>query len=90
MSRVGHLSGTLGAGSLDVIMCISVLEHLWDPQVALTEFRRLTAPGGVCLFNVPSWRGKRFLEFSAFRLGFSPREASDSPISESRLVRQSI
>ena len=24
--------------------------------------------------NVPSWRGKRFLEFSAFRLGLSPAE----------------
>jgi hypothetical protein len=26
------------------------------------------------LLNVPSWRGKRFLEFSAFRLGLSPAE----------------
>lgn len=29
-------------------------------------------PDGTCLINVPSWRGKRFLEFSAFRLGLSP------------------
>ena len=33
--------------------------------------------GGVCLVNVPSWRGKRFLEFSAFRLGLSPAEEID-------------
>ena len=39
---------------------------------ALREFHRITRPGGICLFNVPSWRGKRFLEFSAFRLGLSP------------------
>ncbi len=60
--------------SLDVILCISVLEHLWEPQRALAEFRRLLAPGGVCLVNVPSWRGKWFLEYSAFRLGLSPAE----------------
>ena len=62
----------LSSKSLDVILCISVLEHLWEPSAALAEFRRLLAPGGVCLLNVPSWRGKRFLEFSAFRLGLSP------------------
>lgn len=60
--------------SLDIILCISVLEHLWNPLTALAEFRRLLAPGGVCLINVPSWRGKWFLEYSAFRLGWSPVE----------------
>ena len=35
------------------------------------------ASGGVCLVNVPSWRGKRFLELSAFRLGLSPAEEMD-------------
>ena len=34
---------------------------------------RLLVPGGVCLINVPSWRGKRYLELSAFKLGFSPK-----------------
>ena len=64
----------LESQSLDVILCISVLEHLWEPASAIAEFRRLLAPGGVCLLNVPSWRGKWFLEYSAFRLGFSPAE----------------
>jgi len=64
----------LDSGSLDAILCISVLEHLWEPAATLSEFRRLLAPGGVCLLNVPSWRGKWFLEFSAFRLGLSPAE----------------
>jgi SAM-dependent methyltransferase len=58
----------------DVVLCTSVLEHLWDPQRALDEMRRMLAPGGVCLLNVPSWRGKWFLELSAFRLGLSPAE----------------
>jgi len=67
----------LRSESLDVILCVSVLEHLWEPLRALREFRRLLAPGGTCLVNVPSWRGKCFLEFSAFRLGLSPAPEMD-------------
>jgi 2-polyprenyl-3-methyl-5-hydroxy-6-metoxy-1,4-benzoquinol methylase len=44
--------------SLDIVLCISVLEHLWEPLDTLSELRRLVAPGGVCLVNVPNWRGK--------------------------------
>jgi len=57
--------------SLDVVLCISVLEHLWEPLETLAELRRIVAPGGACLVNVPSWRGKRFLELSAFRFGLN-------------------
>ncbi len=67
------LSGAPSA-ALDVVLCISVLEHLWEPEHAIREFRRMLAPGGVCLLNVPSWRGKRFLEYSAFKLGLSPAD----------------
>jgi 2-polyprenyl-3-methyl-5-hydroxy-6-metoxy-1,4-benzoquinol methylase len=63
--------------SLDVVLCLSVLEHLWEPDAMLAECRRLLAYGGTLLINVPSWRGKRALEFSAFRLGLSPREEMD-------------
>ena len=63
--------------SLDVVVCNSVLEHLWEPLVALKEFRRALAPGGTALINVPSWLGKSFLETSAFRLGLSPAEEMD-------------
>jgi SAM-dependent methyltransferase len=79
--RVTVIEGTLPDAlraidddSLDVVLCISVLEHLWDPVSLLRELRRVAASGAVCLVNVPSWRGKRFLEFSAFRLGLSPAE----------------
>jgi 2-polyprenyl-3-methyl-5-hydroxy-6-metoxy-1,4-benzoquinol methylase len=58
--------------TFDLVLCLSVLEHLWQPEVMLTECRRVLAPGGLLLVNVPSWRGKRFLEFSAFRLRLSP------------------
>jgi SAM-dependent methyltransferase len=73
----GPLPDTLAqllTASLDVILCISVLEHLWEPQQALAEMHRIARPGGVCLVNVPSWWGKWFLELSAFRLGLSPAD----------------
>ncbi len=68
---------SLEASSLDVLLCISVLEHLWEPEQALVELRRLLAPGGVALINVPTWRGKFFLEAAAFRLRMSPPEEMD-------------
>jgi SAM-dependent methyltransferase len=71
----GELPGVLEKlqdRSLDVILCMSVIEHLWEPVETLRHFRRLLRPGGVCAINVPSWRGKRALEISAFRLGLSP------------------
>jgi SAM-dependent methyltransferase len=76
----GQLPGVLAGlpdRSLDVILCMSVLEHLWEPGQALSHFRRLLRPGGVCAVNVPSWAGKRALEFSAFRLGLSPASEMD-------------
>ena len=63
--------------SLDVAMCVSVLEHLSDPLASLMALRKVLRPDGVCLVNVPSWRGKWFLETSAFKLGLSPREEMD-------------
>jgi SAM-dependent methyltransferase len=65
------------SASLDIVLCISVLEHMWDPLVLLRHCFRIARPEGTCLFNVPSWRGKKFLEYSAFRLGLSPRDEMD-------------
>jgi SAM-dependent methyltransferase len=76
----GPLPGALAAlpaGSLDVVLLVSVLEHVTEPARLLAEVRRLLAPGGTALVNVPSWRGKRYLELSAFRLGLSPAEEMD-------------
>lgn len=67
----------LEAERLDVVMLISVLEHLRDPIFVMEAARRMLKPSGVLLINVPTWRGKSFLEFSAFRLGLSPRIEMD-------------
>ena len=63
--------------SLDVVLCMSVVEHLWEPDQTLAHFHRVLRPGGVCAVNVPSWWGKRALEYSAFKLGTSPAEEMD-------------
>ncbi len=68
---------TLESASLDIVLCLSVLEHLWEPQTALDHFRRILAPDGVAILNVPSWLGKPFLELAAFRLRVSPAEEMD-------------
>ncbi len=69
--------GSVAPESLDVVLCISVLEHLSEAQSVLNGFYRMLAPGGVCVVNVPTWLGKRFLELSAFRLGLSPAAEMD-------------
>ncbi len=77
---VGPLPDALSAvpdASVDVVLCISVLEHLDDPLATLLGLRRIVAGGGVCIVNVPTWRGKRFLELASFRLGLSPPEEMD-------------
>jgi SAM-dependent methyltransferase len=80
-ARIGTLPdvmATIPDASLDVVLCTSVLEHLWEPLVTLRELHRVTKPGGLCIVSVPSWLGKRPLEFNAFRLGISdPAEIED-------------
>ena len=73
----GALPGALDAladTSADVVVCNSVLEHLWEPLEAIRHMHRVAVPGGVVLLNVPTWRGKRFLELAAFRLRLSPAD----------------
>jgi len=67
----------IGDQSLDVVLCLSVLEHLDDAQETVNHLHRVLAPGGTAIVNVPSWLGKWFLEMSAFRLGWSPAEEMD-------------
>lgn len=62
---------------LDVVMLISVLEHLSAPDAILESAREMLKPSGVLIVNVPTWRGKAFLELSAFRLGLSPKVEMD-------------
>ena len=71
----GYLPGSLAERkdeSIDFILGNNILEHLFDAQSLLDECFRLLRPGGKLFANVPSWRGKYFLEASAFKFGLSP------------------
>ena len=54
------------------MICNSVIEHLFEPLDTLSHLARICAGDGVALINVPTWRGKWFLELAAFRLGVAP------------------
>src|SRR5580692_9908589 len=56
--RIEAVLPTVPSESLDIVICLSVLEHLDEPQQALRDFHRILVPGGVALINVPSWRGR--------------------------------
>jgi len=43
----------LADGAFDAVICSHVLEHVPDDAAAMTELRRITAPGGWCLVMVP-------------------------------------
>jgi SAM-dependent methyltransferase len=43
-------------GSFDVVTAFDVLEHLRDDRVALTEARRVAAPGALLVATVPAYR----------------------------------
>lgn len=62
----------LPSGEFDLVLFISVLEHLEEPLEALTHCRRVLNPNGVLMVNVPTWLAKPVLEFSAFQCGTSP------------------
>jgi SAM-dependent methyltransferase len=61
----------------DLIVMISVLEHLTEPLDALRECKRILKNYGTLLINVPTWRGKLFLEASAYCLSLSPKSEID-------------
>jgi SAM-dependent methyltransferase len=59
--------------SVDAVVCNNVIEHMWDRRSLVAHVRRVLRPGGRAFINVPSWRGKWFLETAAFRLGLTSR-----------------
>jgi 2-polyprenyl-3-methyl-5-hydroxy-6-metoxy-1,4-benzoquinol methylase len=70
------LAGVADA-SVDAVVCNNVLEHLWQPRVALEHILRILSPSGTAFLNVPSWRGKVVLETAAFRLKWTSADEID-------------
>lgn len=63
---------TLSPENFDVVIMHNTLEHFWEPLEILKEAYRILKPDGLLMVNVPNWRGKVTLEFTAFQLGKDP------------------
>lgn len=45
---------TLDSESVDIVIHLDVLEHLFNPFVALREVYRILKPNGLCFFTAPT------------------------------------
>ena len=64
----------IGDSICDAMLMNNVLEHLRDPDETLALVFLKLAPNGVLFLNVPTWRGKKLLEFLAFKLNLAPAD----------------
>lgn len=60
---INHLpiEDEIAAGSLDLVLCLDVLEHLADPWSVVVRLSALIAPGGRLIVSVPNVRNYRFI-----------------------------
>jgi 2-polyprenyl-3-methyl-5-hydroxy-6-metoxy-1,4-benzoquinol methylase len=56
---VEDLELPLAEGSLDLILCLDILEHLVDPWMVVKRLYRLLRPGGTLIASLPNVRNKR-------------------------------
>jgi SAM-dependent methyltransferase len=81
--RTGRLQSLPAAdGSMDVVQCISVLEHTGDHEAGLSEFARVVAPGGLLVLTfdisldgrtqIPPAGARALLEAVARRFDLAP------------------
>ncbi|WP_349371453.1 methyltransferase domain-containing protein [Salinarimonas sp.] len=61
--------------SLDLVLCLDVLEHLVDPWTTVSRLSALIAPGGRLIVSVPNVRNWKFIRNLALRGDFHYRDA---------------
>lgn len=61
--------------SLDVVLCLDILEHLVDPWAAVGRITPLLAPGGKLLISIPNIRNLKFIRKLLFHGDFRYRDA---------------
>ncbi|MEO0994631.1 MAG: methyltransferase domain-containing protein [Pseudomonadota bacterium] len=69
------LEAEIAPGSLDLVLCLDVLEHLVDPWEAVGRLSPLLAPSGRLIVSVPNVRNWKFLWRLAVHGDFRYREA---------------
>lgn len=68
-------AGRIEAGSLDLVLCLDVLEHLVDPWSVVRRISPLLAPGGRLIVSVPNIRNWKFIRNLAFKGDFRYRDS---------------
>jgi 2-polyprenyl-3-methyl-5-hydroxy-6-metoxy-1,4-benzoquinol methylase len=63
------------ASSLDLILCLDILEHLVDPWTVVRRLSMLVAPRGRLIISVPNIRNWKFIAKLLFRGEFHYRDA---------------
>ena len=58
----------LADGSVDVVSCLAVIEHVERPDVLVAEAQRILRPGGVLVVTTPAAQAKPILELISVRL----------------------
>ncbi|MEM9147297.1 MAG: class I SAM-dependent methyltransferase [Pseudomonadota bacterium] len=70
-----ELEQEIPPGSLDLVLCLDILEHLADPWEAVRRLSRLVAPQGRLIVSVPNVRNWKFLWRLAVHGDFRYRDA---------------
>lgn len=65
----------IAPGSLDLILCLDVLEHLVDPWSVVKRLSPLLAPGGRLIVSVPNIRHWKFIWRLLTRADFNYKDA---------------
>jgi len=59
--EAGAFDADIKPGSLDVVLCLDVLEHLADPWAMVKRLSPLLAPGGRLIVSIPNIRNWKFI-----------------------------
>lgn len=60
-AAAADLEAEIAPGSLDLVLCLDVLEHMADPWALVRRITALLAPGGRLIISVPNIRHYRFI-----------------------------
>mgnify|MGYP001469101607 CR=1 FL=1 len=69
------LEAEIPENSLDLILCLDVLEHLVDPWTAVKRLSALLKPGGTLLVSLPNIRNWKFIKNLIFKGDFRYRDS---------------
>lgn len=69
------LETEIAENSLDLVLCLDVLEHLVDPWSVVERLSRFLKPGGTLIVSVPNIRNWKFIKNLLFKADFNYRDA---------------